>query len=346
MSQIHGGDIYRNQVDVDFSVNVNPLGMPKAVGQSLQEAVKNCGKYPDITAEELKQAASRMQNVPPSYLLFGNGSSELLLAAAHALMPKKTVIPIPSFYGYEYAAKAAEGEIIYYQTKAEDNYAVTEELCQVLTEDIDLLFLANPNNPTGLLVDADTLKKIIARCQDKEIYVVLDECFVEFCNGMHSMISNAKAYGNLILIRAFTKIFAIPGVRLGYLICSNERILRKIGSHLSEWNVSCFAHAAGCACALESDYINQTVCFLTAEREFLAEGLKRRGFAVFPSDANFLLCYTEEPFYGRLIEWGILIRDCSNFRGLGKGFYRIAIRSRKENEKLLCALEEIKTCKT
>lgn len=340
---IHGGDIYRNSVTDDFSVNGNPLGIPQAVREALHRAADQCGSYPDIEAQALKSAVSTMLAVPEEYFLFGNGASELFMAVVHAVMPKKTVIPVPSFYGYEYAAKAAESEILYYEMKQENGFCVMENLMEVLTEDVGLLFLANPNNPTGCLMEKETVTAFLRHCEEKEIYVVLDECFIEFCGEYHSMISEIEQFEHLILVRAFTKIFSIPGVRLGYLICKNKSVTEKIAAHLPEWNLSCFAQEAGCACAKETAFIIETEKYVRREREFLEWELGRKGLLVFPSSADFILVYRDEAshectLYRQLLAQGILIRDCENFRGLGRGFYRIAVKSREENRRLLQSL--------
>lgn len=342
MKGIHGGDIYRNDVKVDFSVNVNPLGIPKAVEAALYEAVENCSKYPDISAEKLTKAVSGILNVPKENLLFGNGASELFMAIIHGIRPRKTVIPVPSFYGYEYAAGAADGEIIYYETKEENDFCLQEDFFSVLTEDVDLLFLANPNNPTGNLMSRKELIKVLNHCRDKGIYAVLDECFIEFCDRECSMLQEINQYTNLMLVRAFTKIFALPAVRLGYMVCSNQLLSEKIGRQLPEWNLSGFAQAAGYECAMQTAFVEKTVAYIEKERQFLEFGLTQTGCRVFPGKANFLLIYSEQPLYDRLLEKGILIRDCENFRGLSKGFYRIAVKSRNENEALLRAIGEIK----
>ena len=342
MKGIHGGDIYTNHVEMDFSVNVNPLGIPETVKAALYGAVENCGKYPDISAEKMKKAVSGMLAVPQEKLLFGNGASELFMAIIHGIKPKKTVIPIPSFYGYEYVAKAAGGAILYYETKERSGFCLQNDFLSVLTENVDVLFLANPNNPTGNLMGREELRNVLFHCADKRINVVLDECFIEFCGKEHSMLQEIETFPNLMLVRAFTKIFSIPGVRLGYLICSNLRLLENIGSQLPEWNVSGFAQAAGYECAMQTAFVEKTVIFTRKERRFLEDGLRRAGFRVFPCKANFLLVYCEQPLYDRLLEKGILIRDCENFRGLPKGFYRIAVKGRKENEALLKAIGEIK----
>lgn len=342
MQGIHGGDIYRNHVKIDFSVNINPLGIPEAVEAALYEAVKKSSRYPDISAEKLKKAVSGMLTVPKENLLFGNGASELFMAIIHGIKPKKVVIPVPSFYGYEYAAGVAEGEILYYETKEKYDFCIQEDFLSVLTEDVDILFFANPNNPTGNLVSKEELRNVLSHCRDNGIYVVLDECFIEFCGKEWSMLQEIKNFPNLILVRAFTKIFSIPGVRLGYLVCSNPLLLEKIGRQLPEWNVSSFAQAAGYECAMQTAFVEKTVTYIEKERQFLEAGLKQVGFRVFPGKANFLLIYCEKPLYERLLEKGILIRDCENFRGLSKGFYRIAVKNRKENEILLKAIGEIK----
>lgn len=342
MKGLHGGDIYRNHVRMDFSVNVNPLGTPKAVEAALYKAVEDCGRYPDISAEKLKLAVSEMLTVPKESLLFGNGASELFMAVIHGIRPKKTVIPVPSFYGYEYAAEAADGEILYYETKEENDFCLQEDFMSVLTEDVDALFLANPNNPTGNLINREVLRNLLFHCRDKGIYVVLDESFIEFCGKEHSMLQEVKSFSNLILVRAFTKIFSIPGVRLGYLVCSNQVLLEKIGRQLPEWNVSGFAQAAGYECAGQMAFLERTVTSTLKERQFLEEGLTQLGIKVFFGKANFLLIYCEQPLYDRLLEKGILIRDCENFRGLSKGFYRIAVKSREENEDLLQTIGEIR----
>lgn len=338
MMGIHGGDIYRNHVTVDFSVNVNPFGIPQGVKKALNRAIELCDKYPDMKAEKLKKAVGKMLAVPEEYLLFGNGASELFVAASHGIKSKKTVIPVPSFYGYEYAAKASGSDIIYYEMNAEHNFCLTEDICSILTEETDALFLANPNNPTGQLLDQETMKMLLQHCKNKGIYVFLDECFIEFTNQTFSMLSEIEKFDNLIIIRAFTKIFSIPGVRLGYLICKNPSLLTKIASQLPEWNLSCFAQEAGCACAGQSDFIKKTKDYVERERHFLEEGLQKKGYHLFPSETNFILLYSEKPLYEKLLAQGILIRDCCNFRGLGNGFYRIAVKNRKENEILLKSL--------
>lgn len=338
MQGIHGGDIYRNQVNIDFSVNINPLGMPKEVEAALQKAVGRCHEYPDIMAEKLTKAVSSHLSVPQEYLVFGNGASEIFMGLVHAVRPEKILIPVPSFYGYEYAAKAAGSNIIYFPLKADREFLPDKDFLDALTADIDLLFLANTNNPTGKLLSREYLESLLKICKEKNIYVILDECFIEFCENAFSMLSMIQEYDNLLLVRAFTKIYAIPGVRLGYLVCSNSVISEKLRKQLPEWNLSVFAQEAGIACMNQLNFLSETVEYVKRERQFLMENLKETGLRVFSSEANFILLYSQMPLYEKLLQQGILIRNCENYRGLAKGYYRIAVKQRMENEILWKAI--------
>lgn len=338
---IHGGDIYRNQIELDFSVNVNPLGMPKSVELELMQAVKESACYPDILAEELKKSAALCLGVPEESLLFGNGASELFLAVVHAVSPKKTVIPVPSFYGYEYAARAAGGNICYVPLREQNGFCVDEELLHYLDETADLLFLANPNNPVGNTIEPELLHRILCHCRARHILVVLDECFVEFCGEEVSVLPWREEFPNLLIVRAFTKIYAIPGVRLGYLIGTEKELLKRIEEQLPEWNLSTFAQRAGCAACQELSYVAETKREVAKERRFLKEGLEALGITVYEGAANFLFLKSELFLYEELRKRHILIRDCSNYRGLKAGYYRVAVKQHKENEKLLGQIGEI-----
>lgn len=190
-------------------------------------------------------------------------------------------------------------------------------------------------------MDRGMVRGLLRHCRDKGIYVIMDECFIEFCGGGYSAAADVGRFDNLILVKAFTKIFSVPGVRLGYLLCRNRELRERIKRQLPEWNVSCFAQAAGCACALETEFEAATAGYVRRERQFLEKGLQELGCQVFPSETNFILFYSEAPVYGELLNRRILVRNCANFRGLGPGFYRVAVKSRKENEILLREIERV-----
>lgn len=341
MDAVHGGDIYRNHVRIDFSVNINPLGVPKGVEDALYRAVGHCREYPDMTCEALKKAVGAMRAVREDCLLFGNGASELFMAAVHAIKPQKILLPVPSFYGYEHAARAAGAEIRYFPLREEEGFALPERLKDALNSGIDMLFLANPNNPTGTLTGREYLRGLLSLCREKGIWVLLDECFIDFAERGESMLPELETYDKLLIIQAFTKIFSIPGVRIGYAACSNAGMLEKLKRQLPEWNLSAFAQEAGIACAGEVDFIEKTKCYVADERKYLTEGLRRAGVLVYGSEANFLLVHSERPLYCSLLEKGLLIRDCKSFTGLPEGYYRIAVKSRRENEELMKVIGEL-----
>lgn len=340
---VHGGDIYRNCISLDYSVNINPLGMPASVEEALREAVPLCSRYPDIRQEKLKAAIAEMDKVSADEILCGNGASELFPAILHALKPKKILIPVPSFYGYEWAAQASGAEIIFYEMKEAHGFCLDEGIYDVLTEDMDLLFLANPNNPVGNILSEAFLMKLCEHCLRKGIRVVLDECFLEFTgeNGFGADKDHWEKYPNVVVVKAFTKLYAIPGVRLGYLMTGDHKLYEQIKKQLPEWNLSVFAQMAGCAALGEKEYRDRTVAIVQKEREYLMQELSELGITVYPGRADYLLLQTDLPLATRLLERQILIRDCSNYRGLDAGFYRIAVKEHKENTILIQKLQDI-----
>lgn len=340
--QYHGGDIYRNQIRLDFSVNTNPLGMPDSVREALHQAVEEAEHYPDIHAKELTKAVAERLRISEKRLVFGNGASELFHAVLHAVKPSKILIPVPSFLGYEEAAKAMDCEVIFYEMKKEEKFSLTERILDTLDESISLVFLANPNNPVGNLVEPELIFKIAEKCRQCDITLVLDECFMELTGKemTHSFFYQLDEFPNVVVVRAFTKLYAIPGVRLGYLICE-QTLAEKIRLQLPEWNLSVFAQRAGVAAIKEQEYVARAVVCIQTQRLFLREELKAAGCNVFDSDADYLLFYSEKKLYELFLQRGILIRDCSNFRGLQRGYYRIAVKSEEQNRIFADVLREI-----
>ena len=207
---IHGGDVYRNYVDIDFSINVNPLGTPECVKEALHRAVEMCGKYPDMEAERLGAAVSTFLGVPKEYLLFGNGASELFMAIVHGIKPKKVVIPVPSFYGYEYAAKSVDSDIIYYEMKQENNFCLKEEMKRILTDDVNLLFLANPNNPIGnprTTIPQDQPESVIL----DYAYKALDDCEAIVFSTFSGMIGHGVFNEIIYAFNAGKKVYQLDG---------------------------------------------------------------------------------------------------------------------------------------
>ncbi len=343
---IHGGDVYRNDIEMDFSVNINPLGIAESVKEALSKAIEVCHQYPDIEAEELRKAIGDMLHILPEEILCGNGASELFQAIVHSVNPEKIIIPVPSFFGYEKAASTIPAEIQYYVMKKENGFVLNREFLNVLEADESknsLLFLANPNNPIGNIQEKDFMGELLEITKRKGIYVVLDECFVDLTDdeGDNTFLEERNRYDNLVVVRAFTKSFAIPGVRIGFLICKNRKWRNSIKNQLLEWNTSCFAQYAGIAASKEQKFLNESVKYIAEEREFLINEMRKLGIDIYEGKANYLLIRSDKPLYEELIKRKVLIRDCSNFRGLQKGYYRIAVKKRAENIRLIEILKEI-----
>ncbi len=350
--QRHGGDRYRHTVRYDFSVNTNPLGMPDYVKRALREKIQAGAElwewYPDPSCDSLRGALASCHGVSREQIVCGNGASELICAIARMLSQEKAarritcLLPVPSFSEYERALLAVGAEIRYETGKAETGFALTEGILEALTADVDAVFLCSPNNPVGNRIPERLLGRILERCRQHGITVVFAACFGELTvTGEPADCGLPDAGPGLIVLKAFTKLYAIPGLRLGYCI-ADSGAAERLQAQLPCWNVSGIAQLAGLTIldgGRNIDYISQTRKYITDERNFLLTGLEKLGLRVLPGAANFLCFYSEAPLYETLLERGILIRDCSDYRGMGRGWYRIAVRTHRENEILL---EEIK----
>ena len=305
--------------------------------RSVQESVAKIEHYPDVRCEALRKAISRFEQVNMEEILCGNGAAELFFAVVQAVWPQKALVIAPSFSEYEEALRSVGAEVEYYYLCEEDNFQIREDYVDKLSEEIDMIFLCNPNNPTGQTIDRDMLIKILDRCKKQNIVVILDECFLEFLDepNRYEMSDLRGEYPNLLIIKAFTKIFSMPGLRLGYAISSNQDILEEMSWKLQQWNVSVPAQMAGVA-ALEKpkEYIRQTREYVSGQREYMRNILKMMGYVVFASKANYLFFKGRPGLEKEALEAGFLIRDCQNYEGLSEGFYRIAVRTKEENERL------------
>lgn len=342
--KLHGGDIYRHPDVIDFSVNTNPLGTPESVKRAVQESVAKIEHYPDVRCEVLRKAISRFEQVNMEEILCGNGAAELFFAAVQAVCPQKALVIAPSFSEYEEALRSVGAEVEYYYLCEEDNFQIRGDYVDKLSEEIDMIFLCNPNNPTGVLLERKFILEVLKRCKEKNSLFVLDECFVDFVEEPenHTIKDMLKEYPNLFLLKAFTKRYAMAGVRLGYGLSSNQRLLEKIQHCGQPWAVSTVAQKAGIAALKEEEYVKRSMAYVHAQRKKLIKNLTLLGYKTFDSKANYIFFQGEEGLYEKCLEKGILIRDCSNYYGLKKGYYRVAVKLQEENEKLL---EVLKACR-
>lgn len=343
MDNLHGGDIYTYQGVTDFSVNVNPLGPSPAVLEAAGAALSQSGAYPDCRCRGLRSALSRELEVPEDMLIFGNGAADLIFSLVFALKPKKAVLCAPSFSEYERALKAAGCEISWYHLKEEKDFCLCPDYLDCLTEETDLIFLCTPDNPAGNVIAQELFVSILKKCREMGISAVVDECFCEFLDDQDLVpgAMEALAWPELFLLRAFTKIHALPGLRLGYGITADPCLIQKLQGARQPWSVSIPAQAAGRAALFNGEWTQKAKALVNEERKRLMEEFDRLGIRYFPSKANYILLKSPYDLFTRLLKKQLLIRDCSNYRGLRKGFYRTAVKTREENDLLLGALREI-----
>lgn len=344
----HGGDIYGERpVRLDFSVNVNPMGTPEPVLQAARDSIADCSCYPDIRCGALRKAVSRWYGVPEEELIFSNGAAELIFSVVRAVRPKKAVLLAPSFLEYEIALNSIGTEIKYFYLKEEDGFAVqVKQYLDFLEErKPELIFLCNPANPSGTVMDWTDLKEILDFCGRERIFAVVDECFLEFLDvpEKRSALQAVKAGADhVMVIQAPTKTFALAGLRLGYGFLNNRRLLEKMVCSAQPWNVSIPAQAAGAAAfgPGREIFLERTREFLREEKPFLIKGLEEKGFRVYGGGANYLLFKDlpgKEPdrLLPAFLELGILIRGCGNYRGLDGTYYRICVKKRRYNQEFL-----------
>ncbi|WP_312640821.1 histidinol-phosphate transaminase [Hydrogenoanaerobacterium sp.] len=349
---IHGGDIYSHQEKhpggvVDFSANINPQGLPAGVKDAVIAALDGCANYPDPLCRELTEAIAQSEKLPREYILCGNGASDLIYRLVYAVRPKTAVVTAPAFEEYEQALTAAGCEVRHHLLCEEEDFLLTERILDDLTDDVQLLFLCNPNNPTGQPVQRALLTRILQHCREHNILLALDECFCDFLDEPENHVMNEflPEYSNLILLRAFTKMYAMAGLRLGYCLCGNRSLLDAMYLCGSTWAVSNLAQAAGVQALREREYLARTKLIVAEERAYLKARLAALGCKVYGSHANYIFF---RPHVSRLRERlevkGYLIRNCENFKGLSGEFCRIAVKSHEDNTALLHAMEEVALC--
>lgn len=320
MNYTHGGNAFEYGAEIlDFSVNVNPLGTPDAIKSAVMSAIRGIDKYPDYRCAELRKAISEREGVPEDWIICGNGAAELIYTAMYAIKPDKAVVHDPTFGEYASAVKASGGK--------------------VTNSDGEVEFICNPNNPTGLL----TPKEKIYEALNSNRIIFVDECFNEFVINAknYSCVDLTEGHRNLVILKSFTKMYSMPGLRLGYLITSNTDLINKMYLSRQPWSVSSIAQAAGIAAAKDTKTPEFMRSYIASARKAIEDGFERLGIEYLPSAANFIIFKSEPGLKERLLKHRILIRDCSDFKGISNGFYRVAVRTGGDNRRLLKALEAV-----
>ncbi|MCM1507183.1 MAG: aminotransferase class I/II-fold pyridoxal phosphate-dependent enzyme [Ruminococcus flavefaciens] len=341
MIDVHGGNIYKHKGFIDFSANINPLGMPESVRQAVIESADLWEKYPDPYCTELTEKLSVHEKISDFNIVCGNGADDLICRIITAFRPLRALVCCPSFSEYARLLKENGCDVSEYLLKEKNDFAVMPDFVDYIKNDTDIVFLCSPNNPTGKTVCPEVLKKTAEKCLKNNTLLVCDECFMDFAEDSSKKTSRNFLNENMVILKAFTKIYAMAGLRLGYGIFGSMELAGKVRSAGQYWSVSVPAQVAGITALDEKDYIIKTIDYIKKERDFLVGALSRLGFKVFEPEANFIFFKSSLPVDRLLENEKILIRNCANYSGLDGSFFRIAVRTHQENVMLVSALRRI-----
>ncbi len=339
----HGGDIYRNRGLIDYSANINFLGMPEGVRQAAKEAVDASVSYPDSQCEELTYAIAKKEGVPPEWIFCGNGAADVIFSFMLAQKPERALLPVPSFYEYRQALESVNCQIREVLLKETEDFCLQDSFLDEISGDTDVVVLCNPNNPTGQLIPQQLSEAIARRCAEQQVYLLMDECFSDFLEdgATHSLLPQVEKNANIFVLRAFTKMYGMAGLRLGYGICSDVELIRRMEQVSQPWNVSVPAQAAGLAATTETEFVEKSRKLIAEQKTVLLNGLSAAGVKVYGSAANYIFFRAEPGLEERMRQKGFLIRNCGNFDGLQEGYYRIAVRGEADNQTFLKALMQV-----
>ncbi|MGH9898538.1 MAG: threonine-phosphate decarboxylase CobD [Pyrinomonadaceae bacterium] len=353
----HGGNVFDAAARLgispdeilDFSANINPLGPPAAVLESLQRNAsdtKYITRYPDIDSKDLRQVISKHLNIDKNLVIIGNGASALINTAVHAINPTRCLLPVPCFSEYTRALSTIDCEPLHFNltSKAGFNIDIDRFKYSLHKHKPQFCIISNPHNPSGALTQSAKIKSVISEAEIIGTTILLDEAFIDYVPE-ESLIERVTEYSNLIVLRSLTKFYAIPAMRVGYAVASNN-LVALLQRQTVSWPVSTVASDAAIAALQDNQYAIRTIAGNKAEREWLAQELTQLGVKVFSSQANFILIQLPEDAPASpelkenlLAQHHVLIRDCSTFTGLeNKRFIRVAVRSRRDNRILIRAL--------
>jgi len=342
----HGGLFSIKNPDpeiIDFSSNVNPLGPPALVKKTLKKELNLLSVYPDSDSYVLKKNLKWYTGISTDQIVIGNGATEIIYNFCQAFLDEKTpvLIPIPTFAEYEMGSKLNDCKISFFKT-----FNLNDKLNNFLKKipKNGCIFVCNPNNPTGVLISKQNLTKIIKAALKKSTLVFVDECFMELADRDESIIKGLKKFENLFVLRSLTKSFGLAGIRIGYGMGS-KKIISILNRIKTPWNVSGLAQKAAGAALCHHFHLDKSKKLIKKEKIFLRKSIsKLENFSCNETSTNFILVKSKiksKTVQQKLLKKKILVRDCSSFRGLGKNYIRIAVKTRKENLKLVKSLERI-----
>ena len=331
----HGSKYYDKKIKYDLSENINPLGMPPSVKKVIANCPEAFSKYPDSEYLVLRESIALHMGVDISNVCLGNGADELIWKIMQVFKPERILELAPTFSEYARSATAIHAVVDDYLLEADNDFVIGEDFLKKMDRGYDMVFLCNPNNPTGKVIPRKQLEGIARKALEVNSIVVIDESFLDFTDEI-SMASCINEFENLIIIRGFTKIYGMAGIRLGYMIGSPKHTLR-IKEYGPLWNVSSVAMLTGQAALDEDNWIEQTKRYISNEKEYIYRNIPD----AIKSDANFILIKTSESMADRLYEKGIAVRKCENFSGLDYTYIRVGIKSHECNKAFVDAYKEI-----
>lgn len=352
---MHGGNLRKAQETyglknfIDLSANINPFGPPPGVWGSLQESLKDIVSYPDPESFALRTALSSQFGQPIDEIMVGNGAGELIFTIVNALKPRKVAIPLPTFSEYERAARSVGAEVCYIPLGAEgwNKYHFSDKQWLDYLKGCDLLFLCSPHNPTGSVLQLETLEQILKLTKEIDCKILFDESFFDFLP--EELRKSARSYlttnEHLIVLYSLTKFFSLPGLRLGSVFAS-ETMLTQFEQYRDPWSVNVLAQSAGIAALQELKFSNEVREKIKESRAYFYREFESSGFTnlrLLPTSVNFSLIEIINSSTTELIRHlgnnGVLVRDCRNFAGLSGNFIRVAIKGIPAMQKLIEALK-------
>ena len=336
---------------VSYSANVNPLGISHKLREVLSQHLDAITRYPDREYTKLRQCIANYTGAQMENIIMGNGSTELISLFIQTNHPKKAMILGPTYSEYERDINLGGGTCIYFPLKEENNFQMdVNALCHQLDDNLDLLVLCNPNNPTSSAITRKEMRRILDACMEHGIFVMVDETYVEFAPDEKNVtsVSLTNYYSNLIILRGTSKFFASPGLRLGYAITGNRDVAKEINTRKDPWNINSLAEIAGQIMFQDQDYIRETKELITSERARLYQELSSWDTVrVYDPQANFILMkilkegVDAEILFEHCIRKGMMIRNCSTFPFLDSQFIRFCIMSLEDNDRLIDAFREL-----
>ena len=329
---------------VDFSSNVNPLGCPKSVRYLGKNWMAKIPVYPDHESSKLRKQLAKHLGVLPEKLVVGNGATEIIYNFCRATLGKNThvLIPVPTFGEYEAASRLCGARLHFFKTLSLEKDLAT--FVKKIPKN-GAVFVCNPNNPTGSMTSKNSMLQIIKKAKKKNTLVFVDECFMDLIQSQNqSVIGKIRSHENLFVLGSLTKSFGLAGLRVGYGVGS-KKLVSVLNKIKIPWNISGLAQEAACLALSDKNFLGKTRNLIKTESKFLRDSISRLdGFSCLDASTNFILIKTRTDsrlLQKKLIKKNILVRDCSTFRGLDKNHIRIAVRTHKENLKLVKALEEL-----